>query len=359
MTAVHRAFFPLFALLENPISIVGAKVVAQRKLLFLEKLIASLLLATPRIKEQLNQRISSIEMELSQSGSGSSLWGPKQCLLSLLRGMRSLLLFFLPAIFRVGYLVRCCTWEGRARGTGATAKDALEQIFVLLVHLLGDTAKSNNYVRSLSVALFTWRPFFSQVNGVCYAEEPCEALLGRLSHRCETHRHLTGFESTFDLFLSLAQPSRVPKGTRGTLKAGLVSLFASRIRRVLFSDGKLPFAQAIGASNMHSEFQSVFPDLYEFPQVLPPTVDCQKLTDVLQHALRVLVGKAPLSADIQDLLETKVGAKDPRELRDHENAMNGITSRRVAKPRAKPKLMPKPRALPGFELLRGKLMLAL
>ena len=59
---MHRAFFPLFALLETSIHVPGAKVVAQRKLLFLEKLIASLLVAAPRLKDQLQARIESVKV---------------------------------------------------------------------------------------------------------------------------------------------------------------------------------------------------------------------------------------------------------------------------------------------------------
>ena len=63
--AVHREFFPMFALLESPLHSTGVKVVAQRKLLYLEKLVASLLLATPRVRLQLDNRIIDLKQELS------------------------------------------------------------------------------------------------------------------------------------------------------------------------------------------------------------------------------------------------------------------------------------------------------
>ena len=58
--AVHRAFFLLFALVESPLHATGVRQVAQRKLLYLEKLFASLLIATPRIRDQLRQRVVAI-----------------------------------------------------------------------------------------------------------------------------------------------------------------------------------------------------------------------------------------------------------------------------------------------------------
>ena len=54
---IHREFFPIFALLESPLHAVGVRVIAQRKLLYLEKLFAALLLAGPRLQEHLKSKI--------------------------------------------------------------------------------------------------------------------------------------------------------------------------------------------------------------------------------------------------------------------------------------------------------------
>ena len=50
-------FFPVFALIENTEFVVGGKCIAQRKLLYLEKLFAALLLATPRVKDHLKVKL--------------------------------------------------------------------------------------------------------------------------------------------------------------------------------------------------------------------------------------------------------------------------------------------------------------
>ncbi len=94
MKAVHREFFPLFALIESPMHAVGVKVVAQRKLLYLEKMVASLLLATPKIKLQLNNRIIDLRQQLGE-GLGEADCQRTKRLLFLLEGLNSLLLFFL------------------------------------------------------------------------------------------------------------------------------------------------------------------------------------------------------------------------------------------------------------------------
>ena len=125
--AVHQVFFPVFALIENMDFVVGGKCIAQRKLLYLEKLFATLLFATPRVKEHLKVKLQSL-LESSE--------GCQSVLLKVLSALDVLVNFYIPAVFRVGYKVRCCTWEGRTAGTGKWAREIMEHVFVLLVHLL-------------------------------------------------------------------------------------------------------------------------------------------------------------------------------------------------------------------------------
>lgn len=94
---------------------------------------------------------------------------------------------------------------------------------------------------------------------VAFAEESCEAMLSRLSHRCDVHRQLVGIDATIDLFLTLPPTSRKHKSSRGALRQGLVSIFLARLRRLLFSDGSLPYAKVCGARTMHVEMQDLIP----------------------------------------------------------------------------------------------------
>jgi hypothetical protein len=97
----------------------------------------------------------------------------------ILQALHRLLNFYIPAVFHVGYLVRCCTWEGRPAGTAVMARDVLQQCTVLLDHLLGDQSGKNEYIRTLVVALATWQPWMDRLPAVCFGEESCEALLSR------------------------------------------------------------------------------------------------------------------------------------------------------------------------------------
>ena len=340
----------MFALLESPLHATGVKVVAQRKLLYLEKLVASLLLATPRVRLQLDNRIIDLKQELSGELSEDDC-KRKQRLLMLLEGLHSLLSFYLPCLFRIGFLVRCCTWDGRAKGTGENAKQVCEDVLVVLIHLLKDRQAKNEYVRTLAVALMTWQPSMSKMPGVCFAEESCEAMLSRMSHRCEVYKHLHGLNDTFNLFLTLPLPSRIPKGTRGCLKIGLVSLFASRLRKVICSDGCLPYAANVGAKTMHSSFDAMFPDFFEFPRILPKEGCAVVLEGVLRHALKTLIGKAVVSEAMKDFLASTVPRRSSADMAEYQKTQESLSlwfrkgkSPKIPKPPVKKTLMPKPRA---------------
>jgi hypothetical protein len=110
----------------------GVLVVAQRKLLHLEKLFTALLIGAPRLQDQLKSKIEQVRTMLSQVDGDVVEEFKCKKMLNLLVGLQYLLTFYLPAVFRAGYLVRCCTWEGRANGSGSKAKQALEDIFSFL-----------------------------------------------------------------------------------------------------------------------------------------------------------------------------------------------------------------------------------
>jgi hypothetical protein len=318
-------------------------------LLFLEKLFAALLLAAPKLADQLKNKIDQVKARAEQEDDQVEEIKLKK-FIQLLDGLQSLLYFYIPAVFRVGYHVRCCTWDGRGSGTGATARQVMEDVFVLLCHLLQHRAGKNEYVRTLAVALITWQSFMNRVPGVCFAEESCEALLSRMSHRCEVYRHLHGFEATLNLFLTLPMPSREPKGTRGNLKRGLISLFASRIRKIVFSDGDLPYAPVVGARQMHSVFESMFPENVRFASPLPKVGAEQQLCAALRHSMKTLLAKANISQDLKDILRDEVPRRDPVDVAEYRRGLDHVEAW-TAKPRRQPKpppakktLMPKPKA---------------
>ena len=307
---VHRVFFPLLALLEFPDCKAGDRLVAQRKLLFTEKLFASLLLGAPRLKNQLNSRAA----ELRAASTSPDFSDANRLLLKYLTALQSLLFFYLPAVFRLGYKVRSCTWEGREVGSGVWAREIMEQTFLLLLHLLKDADCKNEYVRTLSVALVTWQPWMSRIPAVCFVEESCEALLSRMGHRCDVYRTLHGFDNTLDLFLTLPPPKRGLKATRGMLKQGLVQEFAQRIRKLVFSDGESIFyAASVRPGEMHSTVMTTVPSDFEFVEAFPDSMTPKDLEFTLRRALRTLTGKRRVNDNVLDFFENMIPKKDLSE----------------------------------------------
>ena len=319
----------MFSMLEAGNPAVGDSVVAQRKLLYIEKLFAALLLAAPRIRLQLEDKIRRLQSATDEASTNH---------LAVLVGLRNLLNFYLPAVFRLGYLVRTCTWDGRASGSAVKAREVMEQSLLLLTSLLPDTACKNEYVRTLCVALATWMPWMDTLPAVCFVEESCEALISRLSHRCDVYRTLQSFDDTFNLYLTLPQPSRQQKRTRGHLRAELVRVFSSRIRRLVFGGATLVFAPAVSAGKLHSTFTSEFPAHLGLPEPLPQAPAVEPVLNVLRRAIMVLVRTGNVSPAMQQHLDDHVPRKRPSTMNAYEQALRGLLDKvPSAAPRRQPR----------------------
>ena len=180
----------MFALLEVEDPVPGGKCVGHRKLLYLEKLFAALLVAGPNVIGQLRGRISGIQI-VGPDGAGYR---------TALLGLEALLTFWIPAAFRIGVQVRHASWEGRSLGGGKKVFSMLGQTLHLLVHLIGvGTASGDPYVRTISCALKTWQDWYDDLPGVCFVEESCEAMLSRFGHRLEVNKHIKTFDETYVL----------------------------------------------------------------------------------------------------------------------------------------------------------------
>lgn len=329
----------------------GCKVVAQRKLLFLEKLFASVLLGGPRVKEQLANRIQQLQQQDSTPASAANV----ELLLKVLKALSLLINFFLPAVFRVGFKVRNCTWAGRKANSGVWAREVMEEVVILLIHLLQDVDCKNEYVRTLSVAIATWQPWMNKIPAVCFVEESCEAMLSRMGHRCDVYRTLHGFDHTYNLFLTLPCPKKTPKATRGMLKDGLVQVFAARIRKIVFSDGRLPFAPNVGAREMHAILEVGYPPDFSFPGEMQAT-DSAVYEHVIRRGLRCLIGKVNLNPKVKEFMDTNVVATEnddailyERCITDLHSMFKVVRRQRPAvpkpKPQAKKTFMPKPKGI--------------
>ena len=93
---------------------------AHRKVLYMEKMFAALLLTAPDVRLQLRMRITSLGSQLTSATSSghasSSHQTGSRLALELLLSVQRLLQVYVPALFALGYKVRECTWNGRRDG---------------------------------------------------------------------------------------------------------------------------------------------------------------------------------------------------------------------------------------------------
>ena len=182
---VYRAFLPVIGLLEGSgHPAVGDKVVPGRKVLYMEKVVAALLIIAPDLRDRLEAKLSALRQALQTppapprpDGSSSSAAGAAQPPLApdatrrlrqelaLLQGLHTLLYFYCPVLFQMGWKVRQCTWEGRPTQSvkGDVAKQVLHHAFLLMTHVQGDLECREEYPRTIAMALLTWQPWHSSL----------------------------------------------------------------------------------------------------------------------------------------------------------------------------------------------------
>lgn len=198
---LYRAFLPIIALLEGSGHVhPGDRVVAGRKVLYMEKVFATLLILAPEVRERLEARLAEVR---DRGGSGapgaaadpnrstssnapmespvSEAWMGQE--LVVLQGLHTLLYFYCPLIFQLGWKVRQCTWQGRPTQSvkGDVAKQVLHQAFLVMTHVQGDTECKEEYSRTIALALLTWQPWHSKLPFTLSCKSPQHT---RLSLMC-------------------------------------------------------------------------------------------------------------------------------------------------------------------------------
>ena len=111
-----------------------------------------------------------------------------------MKALLQLLQFWCPALFRLGYQVRQCHWEGRPGGTvtGRNARAIICECLLLQAHLSHDWDARSEYSRTMAVALATWHPWLLDRPGCMFVEEAGEALLSRFMGRYASTRRQAG-----------------------------------------------------------------------------------------------------------------------------------------------------------------------
>jgi hypothetical protein len=318
VTVLYRVFFPVLGVLEctgEPPDSGDVKLV--RKVLFMEKMFAALLLAARDVVDRLEAKLAVLRRQHPGPGPGGepAVTGSRL----LLEGLHSLLTCYLPAALSIGYKVRSCYWEGRPGGaaTGQMARTVLQHCLAVQSHVLQDWDAKEEYTRTISLALLTWTPWMSRLPGCCFVEEVGEAMLSRLTARCRGNPASSTFSGAFDLFASLPQADRGEKATRGTVRPQLVQVMTSRMRRLVDDPSSVPYAKVLSATK--AAWQQSWPLEGAMPSSLPSELSEDSLQRVLRGALVVLT-RAPVTttAAVLQLLDDKVPLARDEDIRKRQ-----------------------------------------
>ena len=224
----------------------------------------------------------------------------------MIGGLADLLDFYVPAVFLLGCDVRRLTWEGGVGGavTGAHARQVMQNCLAMQLHLTEDFNAAAEYTRSLSVALLGWQEWFGNLPGCCFVEESCEALLSRMTARCDANRHITSYDDLFNLFVTLPPPEAEAQPTGGGIRQSLVYLVISRIRRFLRDPAAMPFPLIQNVRT--AVWQATIPDDVSFPGQPAEDTTEFSMQGVLARTLLTMTAPGQAPAAVREVARTLI-----------------------------------------------------
>ena len=299
LTILYRTYFAVLGILDStgqPRT--RAPVSNKRRVLYMEKMFAVLYLLRrellPGVKELLrtsgtgpraDQASSSRDPVSEPGGEEGGFLGVGSARVGALR---DLLEFYAPAMLRLGFLVRQCTWSGGPHGSvkGDTALEILRECLLLQVHLQQDWEAQQEYTRTIGVALLMWQPWMTALPGCAFVEESGEALLSRYTSACRNSRHLQGYANAWRLYVTLPQTRDKATATRGSVRSGLLTLFRSRILALMEDPVSPPHPKMSSATT--GTWEANAPAGLSFPGIPSHRFDSAQWRTLLEGVLGLL-----------------------------------------------------------------------
>ena len=343
LVVVFRAYLPLLAQLEcTGEPSVGARVSSTRRVLYLEKLFAILLVLRDNTEDILQEQLRRVEAAIprnraSNTDASSSSTADAVSVLQqkrqMLLALRQVLTFWAPALFRLGFMVRQCTWDGHPGGqvTGRTAHQVLSECLLLQAHIQQDWDAKQEYTRTIALALATWQPWMMDRPGCIFVEESGEAMLSRFTSSVRLNNQLRGFESAWRLFLTLHTPGRHAIATRGSVKKSLIVLFTSRVTSFIARGERFLYPEIPLAGAGNGVWRTQFPESFAFPADYPTGQSADLLRRLLQSAIGMMSTGAVPDRGLSDWLgqyvpQVSIPVQAARE-RGHRRAERWATER--------------------------------
>ena len=314
---IWRKFFPLFSYITALVFGAGARIYNHPKLIVIEKTIAALLLAAPDIRAPLRQKITLLQGRADQASQNT------QDGLRILRGLESLLNYYLPAIFVVGHLGRNCTWVGRADGTGIVATCVLQRCVGLLVDLAGPATAKLDYVRTVCCALLYNTQWHDDTLGAAHVEESCEALLAKLRARCKQHPDKHTLDEAGDLFRTMP-PRRQARATESLSESVCVEV-RDRVWVLMRGAGREGHPTVRWSSGPVCVVEAERDTTYVYPEKgTGGTLAVAFMKALLKRFLRTLVGGQGLRDDAMDCIRQHIPLRPPVNRREARAAVETV-----------------------------------
>ena len=305
LTVTYKKFLPVIAVLLDRELNATQDVPANRRVQFMEKVFAGLLLAWPYVKDLVNnivQRIRAIAHPTARD----------RMTLQRVTAVQRLMSSYAPALFVIGHLVRKCTWEGRELGSARHARESLFYCFILLTSISGGDARKVEYIQSVAQGLLCSHPWYWRTCAVIHNEESNESKLSRLGAAWRKHPNVNSLQGTSDLFITIPTPREWSTHARETVPPHFVLFMRISVRRFLSNAANVttPFLEYKSGKTIKPEAQ------WNIDWCAPPSLSCntQNLTKLLYHGLYLITRSTAGRLEHALLQEHGIGRKPRGEV---------------------------------------------
>ena len=174
VTHTFRVFRPIVTYLRKGLLRPGSTILSYPKLIVMEKTIAALMLATPRILRLYRRKAQAAAAISGRDTAHANRAAVANAVLHLLSEWCPLLLY-------LGHVVRECNWSGENNGTGSRAQEVLQLNLCLLRRLRRGTCDTVlKYERTIMCTLLYNSKWHQDLPGQAHSEEFGEGTLSKL-----------------------------------------------------------------------------------------------------------------------------------------------------------------------------------
>ena len=174
VTHTFRVFWPVLTYIWKGLLRPGSTILSYPKLIVMEKTIAALMLATPRIL-----RVHRCKAQAATAISGRDTAHANRA--AMANAVLHLLSKWCPLLLNLGHLVRECNWSGESYGTGSRAQEVLQLNLCLLRRLRrGPCDTVLKYERTIMCTLLYNSTWHQDLPGQVHSEEFGEGMLSKL-----------------------------------------------------------------------------------------------------------------------------------------------------------------------------------